>query len=160
MPCKCTVLLGILRLKIKYLFFEVCLFLSAPTGFQAAGYSFHSHEWRNAKPNRGSLSPVNSGRQRNNILPDFGLGVDEWDRPSASGYVRYFGSTPNISVLCMLLILFKALNKTDERKALFSQTEDNCRYPFHHEPDCVRGIVVMQCLTTSIKMFIVNSLNH
>ncbi|KTF77204.1 hypothetical protein cypCar_00019681 [Cyprinus carpio] len=58
----------------------------APTGFQASGYSFHSHEWRNAKPSRGSLSPGNSSRQRNNILPDFGLGVDEWDRPSASGY--------------------------------------------------------------------------
>ncbi|XP_016298625.1 glutamate receptor-interacting protein 1-like isoform X7 [Sinocyclocheilus anshuiensis] len=57
----------------------------APTGFQASGYSFHSHEWRNAKPGRGSLSPVNSSRQRNNILPDFGLGVDDWDRPSASG---------------------------------------------------------------------------
>lgn len=57
----------------------------APTGFQASGYSFHSHEWRNAKPSRGSLSPVNSSRQRNNILPDFGLGMDEWDRPSASG---------------------------------------------------------------------------
>ncbi|KAG1953119.1 glutamate receptor-interacting protein [Pimephales promelas] len=57
----------------------------APTGFQASGYSFHSHEWRNAKPSRGSLSPVNSSRQRNNILPDFVLGVDEWDRPSASG---------------------------------------------------------------------------
>uniref|UniRef100_A0A9J7YNA5 Glutamate receptor interacting protein 1 n=1 Tax=Cyprinus carpio carpio TaxID=630221 RepID=A0A9J7YNA5_CYPCA len=58
----------------------------SPTGFQASGYSFHSHEWRNAKPSRGSLSPGNSSRQRNNILPDFGLGVDEWDRPSASGY--------------------------------------------------------------------------
>ncbi|XP_051974810.1 glutamate receptor-interacting protein 1 isoform X2 [Xyrauchen texanus] len=57
----------------------------APTGFQATGYSFHSHEWRNAKPSRGSLSPVNSSRQRNNILPDFGLSVDDWDRPSASG---------------------------------------------------------------------------
>ncbi|XP_073802320.1 glutamate receptor-interacting protein 1 isoform X46 [Danio rerio] len=57
----------------------------APTGFQASGYSFHSHEWRNAKPSRGSLSPVNSSRQRNNILPDFGIGVDDWDRPSASG---------------------------------------------------------------------------
>ncbi|XP_016430193.1 glutamate receptor-interacting protein 1 [Sinocyclocheilus rhinocerous] len=57
----------------------------APTGFQASGYNFHSHEWRNAKPSRGSLSPGNSSRQRNNILPDFGLGVDEWDRPSASG---------------------------------------------------------------------------
>ncbi|XP_077090720.1 glutamate receptor-interacting protein 1 isoform X16 [Siphateles boraxobius] len=57
----------------------------SPTGFQASGYSFHSHEWRNAKPSRGSLSPVNSGRQRNNIMPDFGLSVDEWDRPSTSG---------------------------------------------------------------------------
>lgn len=26
-------------------------------GFQASGYSFHSHEWRNAKASRGSLSP-------------------------------------------------------------------------------------------------------
>ncbi|XP_070297589.1 glutamate receptor-interacting protein 1-like [Salvelinus sp. IW2-2015] len=25
--------------------------------FQASGYSFHSHEWRNAKPSQGSLSP-------------------------------------------------------------------------------------------------------
>ncbi|XP_026065271.1 glutamate receptor-interacting protein 1-like isoform X2 [Carassius auratus] len=57
----------------------------APTGFQASGYSFHSHEWRNAKPSRDSLSPGNSSRQRNNILPDFGLSVDEWDRPNASG---------------------------------------------------------------------------
>lgn len=64
------------------------MFASAPTGFQASGYSFHSHEWRNAKPVRGSLSPVNSSQQRNNILPDFGLGVDEWDRPSASGYIN------------------------------------------------------------------------
>uniref|UniRef100_A0A8C1RTW1 Glutamate receptor interacting protein 1 n=1 Tax=Cyprinus carpio TaxID=7962 RepID=A0A8C1RTW1_CYPCA len=65
-------------------------------GFQASGYSFHSHEWRNAKPGRGSLSPVNSSRQRNNILPDFGLGVDEWDRPSASGFtVGHDGTEPD-----------------------------------------------------------------
>ncbi|KAG1953117.1 glutamate receptor-interacting protein [Pimephales promelas] len=68
----------------------------APTGFQASGYSFHSHEWRNAKPSRGSLSPVNSSRQRNNILPDFVLGVDEWDRPSASGFtVGHDGTEPD-----------------------------------------------------------------
>ncbi|XP_058629049.1 glutamate receptor-interacting protein 1 isoform X7 [Onychostoma macrolepis] len=68
----------------------------APTGFQASGYSFHSHEWRNAKPGRGSLSPVNSSRQRNNILPDFGLSVDEWDRPSASGFtVGHDGTEPD-----------------------------------------------------------------
>uniref|UniRef100_A0A672RGW2 Glutamate receptor-interacting protein 1-like n=1 Tax=Sinocyclocheilus grahami TaxID=75366 RepID=A0A672RGW2_SINGR len=68
----------------------------APTGFQASGYSFHSHEWRNAKPGRGSLSPVNSSRQRNNILPDFGLGVDDWDRPSASGFtVGHDGTEPD-----------------------------------------------------------------
>uniref|UniRef100_A0A671QZW4 Glutamate receptor-interacting protein 1-like n=1 Tax=Sinocyclocheilus anshuiensis TaxID=1608454 RepID=A0A671QZW4_9TELE len=65
-------------------------------GFQASGYSFHSHEWRNAKPGRGSLSPVNSSRQRNNILPDFGLGVDDWDRPSASGFtVGHDGTEPD-----------------------------------------------------------------
>ncbi|KAI4897643.1 hypothetical protein NFI96_025727 [Prochilodus magdalenae] len=57
----------------------------APAGFQASGYSFHSHEWRNAKASRGSLSPVNSSRQRNNILQDLGLSDDEWDRPAASG---------------------------------------------------------------------------
>ncbi|XP_039524106.1 glutamate receptor-interacting protein 1 isoform X3 [Pimephales promelas] len=68
----------------------------SPTGFQASGYSFHSHEWRNAKPSRGSLSPVNSSRQRNNILPDFVLGVDEWDRPSASGFtVGHDGTEPD-----------------------------------------------------------------
>ncbi|XP_065145918.1 glutamate receptor-interacting protein 1 isoform X8 [Paramisgurnus dabryanus] len=68
----------------------------APTGFQASGYSFHSHEWRNAKPSRGSLSPVNNSRQRNNILPDFGLGMDEWDRPSASGFtVGHDGTEPD-----------------------------------------------------------------
>ncbi|XP_051974811.1 glutamate receptor-interacting protein 1 isoform X3 [Xyrauchen texanus] len=68
----------------------------APTGFQATGYSFHSHEWRNAKPSRGSLSPVNSSRQRNNILPDFGLSVDDWDRPSASGFtVGHDGTEPD-----------------------------------------------------------------
>uniref|UniRef100_A0A8C2F7M5 Glutamate receptor interacting protein 1 n=1 Tax=Cyprinus carpio TaxID=7962 RepID=A0A8C2F7M5_CYPCA len=68
----------------------------SPTGFQASGYSFHSHEWRNAKPSRGSLSPGNSSRQRNNILPDFGLGVDEWDRPSASGFtVGHDGTEPD-----------------------------------------------------------------
>uniref|UniRef100_A0A672JTT7 Glutamate receptor-interacting protein 1-like n=1 Tax=Sinocyclocheilus grahami TaxID=75366 RepID=A0A672JTT7_SINGR len=65
-------------------------------GFQASGYNFHSHEWRNAKPSRGSLSPGNSSRQRNNILPDFGLGVDEWDRPSASGFtVGHDGTEPD-----------------------------------------------------------------
>ncbi|XP_077090709.1 glutamate receptor-interacting protein 1 isoform X5 [Siphateles boraxobius] len=68
----------------------------SPTGFQASGYSFHSHEWRNAKPSRGSLSPVNSGRQRNNIMPDFGLSVDEWDRPSTSGFiVGHDGTEPD-----------------------------------------------------------------
>uniref|UniRef100_A0A671N6E7 Glutamate receptor-interacting protein 1-like n=1 Tax=Sinocyclocheilus anshuiensis TaxID=1608454 RepID=A0A671N6E7_9TELE len=68
----------------------------APTGFQASGYNFHSHEWRNAKPSRSSLSPGNSSRQRNNILPDFGLGVDEWDRPSASGFtVGHDGTEPD-----------------------------------------------------------------
>ncbi|XP_026106323.1 glutamate receptor-interacting protein 1-like isoform X4 [Carassius auratus] len=68
----------------------------APTGFQASGYSFHSHEWRNAKPSRDSLSPGNSSRQRNNILPDFGLGVDEWDRPNASGFtVGHDGTEPD-----------------------------------------------------------------
>ncbi|XP_069048411.1 glutamate receptor-interacting protein 1 isoform X11 [Lepisosteus oculatus] len=52
-------------------------------GYQASGYSFHSHEWRNAK-SRGSLSPVS--RQRNNIFQDIGLSDDEWDRPTTSGF--------------------------------------------------------------------------
>ncbi|XP_053097678.1 glutamate receptor-interacting protein 1 isoform X10 [Pangasianodon hypophthalmus] len=56
----------------------------APTGFQASGYSFHSHEWRNAKVSRGSVSP-GSSRQKSTILQDLGLSDDEWDKPTASG---------------------------------------------------------------------------
>uniref|UniRef100_A0A8B9LSM2 Glutamate receptor interacting protein 1 n=1 Tax=Astyanax mexicanus TaxID=7994 RepID=A0A8B9LSM2_ASTMX len=68
----------------------------SPTGFQASGYSFHSHEWRNAKASRGSLSPVSSSRQRNNILQDLGLSDDEWDRPTASGFtVGHDGTEPD-----------------------------------------------------------------
>uniref|UniRef100_A0A8B9LR71 Glutamate receptor interacting protein 1 n=1 Tax=Astyanax mexicanus TaxID=7994 RepID=A0A8B9LR71_ASTMX len=64
--------------------------------FQASGYSFHSHEWRNAKASRGSLSPVSSSRQRNNILQDLGLSDDEWDRPTASGFtVGHDGTEPD-----------------------------------------------------------------
>ncbi|XP_045066531.1 glutamate receptor-interacting protein 1 isoform X7 [Coregonus clupeaformis] len=64
-------------------------------GFQASGYSFHSHEWRNAKPSQGSLSPV-STRQRNNILADLGLSDDEWDRPTAGGFtVGHDGTEPD-----------------------------------------------------------------
>ncbi|XP_066580709.1 glutamate receptor-interacting protein 1 isoform X4 [Amia ocellicauda] len=59
------------------------VFGSQVPGYQASGYSFHSHEWRNAKP-RGSLSPIN--RQRNNIFQDIGLSDDEWDRPTTSGF--------------------------------------------------------------------------
>uniref|UniRef100_A0A8B9LSR8 Glutamate receptor interacting protein 1 n=1 Tax=Astyanax mexicanus TaxID=7994 RepID=A0A8B9LSR8_ASTMX len=62
----------------------------------ASGYSFHSHEWRNAKASRGSLSPVSSSRQRNNILQDLGLSDDEWDRPTASGFtVGHDGTEPD-----------------------------------------------------------------
>ncbi|XP_063068699.1 glutamate receptor-interacting protein 1 [Engraulis encrasicolus] len=81
-----------------------------PAGFQASGYSFHSHEWRNAKPSRGSLSPgsvsvsggiggggvglggLGSGSgtlpnrpRTNNILQDLGLSDDEWERPLTTG---------------------------------------------------------------------------
>ncbi|XP_031414043.1 glutamate receptor-interacting protein 1 isoform X2 [Clupea harengus] len=68
-----------------------------PAGFQASGYSFHSHEWRNAKPSRGSLSPGSgsggagggggstSRPRANNILQDLGLSDDEWERPLTSG---------------------------------------------------------------------------
>ncbi|MGH0156859.1 UNVERIFIED_CONTAM: hypothetical protein FKN15_033545 [Acipenser sinensis] len=52
-------------------------------GYQASGYSFHSHEWRNAK-HVGSLSPAS--HQRNNAFQDMGLSDDEWDRPTTSGY--------------------------------------------------------------------------
>ncbi|XP_058841571.1 glutamate receptor-interacting protein 1 isoform X12 [Acipenser ruthenus] len=52
-------------------------------GYQASGYSFHSHEWRNAK-HVGGLSPAS--RQRNNAFQDMGLSDDEWDRPTTSGY--------------------------------------------------------------------------
>uniref|UniRef100_A0A8K9WXC8 Glutamate receptor interacting protein 1 n=1 Tax=Oncorhynchus mykiss TaxID=8022 RepID=A0A8K9WXC8_ONCMY len=64
-------------------------------GFQASGYSFHSHEWRNAKPSQGSLSPV-STRQRHNVLADLGLSDDEWDRPTAAGFtVGHDGTEPD-----------------------------------------------------------------
>lgn len=67
----------------------------APTGFQASGYSFHSHEWRNAKVTRGSVSP-SSGRQRSTVLQDLGLSDDEWDKPSASGFtVAHDGTEPD-----------------------------------------------------------------
>ncbi|XP_041110039.1 glutamate receptor-interacting protein 1-like isoform X3 [Polyodon spathula] len=52
-------------------------------GYQASGYSFHSHEWRNAK-HMGSLSPAS--HQRNYAFQDMGLSDDEWDRPTTSGY--------------------------------------------------------------------------
>ncbi|KAI1887938.1 hypothetical protein AGOR_G00179900 [Albula goreensis] len=54
------------------------------SGSQAAGYSFHSHEWRSAKP-RGSLSPISIHQRSNSILQDLGLSDDDWDRPIASG---------------------------------------------------------------------------
>uniref|UniRef100_A0A8C7KG61 Glutamate receptor interacting protein 1 n=1 Tax=Oncorhynchus kisutch TaxID=8019 RepID=A0A8C7KG61_ONCKI len=64
-------------------------------GFQASGYSFHSHEWRNAKPSQGSLSPV-STRQRHNVLADLGLSDDEWDRPTTGGFtVGHDGTEPD-----------------------------------------------------------------
>lgn len=66
-----------------------CVCYPAPTGFQASGYSFHSHEWRNAKVSRGSVSP-GSGRQKSTILQDLGLSDDEWDKPTASGYLAIY----------------------------------------------------------------------
>ncbi|XP_064175357.1 glutamate receptor-interacting protein 1-like isoform X1 [Anguilla rostrata] len=64
-------------------------------GYQASGYSFHSHEWRSAKP-RGSLSPGNSHQRRNNVLQDLGLSEDEWERPTASGFtVGHEGAEPD-----------------------------------------------------------------
>ncbi|KAG5830875.1 hypothetical protein ANANG_G00315180 [Anguilla anguilla] len=64
-------------------------------GYQASGYSFHSHEWRSAKP-RGSLSPGNSHQRRNNVLQDLGLSDDEWERPTASGFtVGHEGAEPD-----------------------------------------------------------------
>ncbi|KAM9468143.1 glutamate receptor-interacting protein 1 isoform 7-T7 [Clarias gariepinus] len=67
----------------------------APTGFQASGYSFHSHEWRNAKLSRGSVSP-GSTHQKSTILQDLGLSDDEWDKPTASGFtVGHDGTEPD-----------------------------------------------------------------
>ncbi|XP_060745665.1 glutamate receptor-interacting protein 1 isoform X5 [Tachysurus vachellii] len=67
----------------------------APTGFQASGYSFHSHEWRNAKVSRGSVSP-GSSHQKSTILQDLGLSDDEWDKPTASGFtVGHDGTEPD-----------------------------------------------------------------
>ncbi|XP_061107680.1 glutamate receptor-interacting protein 1-like isoform X2 [Conger conger] len=54
------------------------------SGYQAAGYSFHSHEWRSAKA-RGSPSPVSAPQRNSSVLQDLGLSDDDWDRPIASG---------------------------------------------------------------------------
>ncbi|XP_039625665.1 glutamate receptor-interacting protein 1 isoform X11 [Polypterus senegalus] len=51
-------------------------------GYQATGYSFHNHEWRNGK-RQDSLSPAS--RQKN-IFQDLGLSDEEWDRPTASRF--------------------------------------------------------------------------
>ncbi|KAJ8249600.1 hypothetical protein COCON_G00228160 [Conger conger] len=69
---------------------------SQAPGYQASAYSFHSHEWRSAKP-RGSLSPGNSHpRRNNNVLQDLGLSDDEWERPVASGFtVGHDGTEPD-----------------------------------------------------------------
>ncbi|XP_062339274.1 LOW QUALITY PROTEIN: glutamate receptor-interacting protein 1-like [Osmerus eperlanus] len=68
-------------------------FTSQVPGFQASGYSFHSHEWRNAKPSHDSQSP-GSTRQRN-ILQDLGLDND-WDRAPTSGFtVGHDGTEPD-----------------------------------------------------------------
>ncbi|XP_064198418.1 glutamate receptor-interacting protein 1-like isoform X2 [Anguilla rostrata] len=53
-------------------------------GYQASGYSFHSHEWRSAKA-RSSPSPVSALQRSSNVLQDLGLSDDDWDRPIASG---------------------------------------------------------------------------
>ncbi|KAJ8373602.1 hypothetical protein SKAU_G00041820 [Synaphobranchus kaupii] len=65
-------------------------------GYQASGYSFHTHEWRSAKP-RGSLSPGNGHQRRNNnVLQDLGLSDDEWERPTTSGFtVGHDGTEPD-----------------------------------------------------------------
>ncbi|XP_056430195.1 glutamate receptor-interacting protein 1 isoform X17 [Hyla sarda] len=52
--------------------------------FQASGFSFNAFEWRNPKQ-KGSLSPLN--RPTNNHFQDTGLSDDEWDRPTASGFI-------------------------------------------------------------------------
>ncbi|XP_069830907.1 glutamate receptor-interacting protein 1 isoform X13 [Dendropsophus ebraccatus] len=52
--------------------------------FQASGFSFNAFEWRNPKQ-KGSLSPLN--RPTNNHYQDIGLSDDEWDRPTASGFI-------------------------------------------------------------------------
>ncbi|KAJ8245289.1 hypothetical protein GJAV_G00269140 [Gymnothorax javanicus] len=64
-------------------------------GYQASGYSFHSHEWRSAKP-KDSLSPSNGQPRRNNVLQDLGLSDDEWERPAAGGFsVGHDGTEPD-----------------------------------------------------------------
>ncbi|KAG7456142.1 hypothetical protein MATL_G00248590 [Megalops atlanticus] len=65
------------------------------TGYQASGYSFHSHEWRSAKP-RSSPSPVSAHQRSNSVLQDLGLSDDEWDRPIACGFaVGHDGTEPD-----------------------------------------------------------------
>uniref|UniRef100_A0A8C4RE41 Glutamate receptor interacting protein 1 n=2 Tax=Erpetoichthys calabaricus TaxID=27687 RepID=A0A8C4RE41_ERPCA len=53
-------------------------------GYQATGYSFHNHEWRNGK-RQDSLSPA-SRQKNNNIFQDLGLSDEEWDRPTTSRF--------------------------------------------------------------------------
>ncbi|KAJ8261651.1 hypothetical protein GJAV_G00156730, partial [Gymnothorax javanicus] len=65
------------------------------SGYQASGYSFHSHEWRSAKA-RSSPSPVSALQMSNSVLQDLGLSDDDWDRPIASGFtVGHDGTEPD-----------------------------------------------------------------
>ncbi|XP_075065581.1 glutamate receptor-interacting protein 1 isoform X15 [Mixophyes fleayi] len=52
--------------------------------FQASGFNFNAYEWRNPKQ-KSSLSPLN--RPTNNHFHDTGLSDDEWERPTASGFI-------------------------------------------------------------------------
>ncbi|XP_077631394.1 glutamate receptor-interacting protein 1 [Crocuta crocuta] len=53
------------------------------SGFQASGYNFNTYEWRGPKQ-RGSLSPVT--KPRSQTYPDVGLGNEDWDRSTVSGF--------------------------------------------------------------------------
>ncbi|XP_039090225.1 glutamate receptor-interacting protein 1 [Hyaena hyaena] len=53
------------------------------SGFQASGYNFNTYEWRGPKQ-RGSLSPV--AKPRSQTYPDVGLGNEDWDRSTVSGF--------------------------------------------------------------------------
>uniref|UniRef100_A0AAZ3NWE2 PDZ domain-containing protein n=1 Tax=Oncorhynchus tshawytscha TaxID=74940 RepID=A0AAZ3NWE2_ONCTS len=65
-------------------------------GFQASGYSFHSHEWRNAKPSQGSLSPSAPARDTTSWQTWASATTNGTDPPPAGTFtVGHDGTEPD-----------------------------------------------------------------